>query len=136
MVALWCPCPGRKADDNKRTQLRYAREGVRHEYRRQPRRVKHTRRIPRLWRGRETVEKKGKEERKLREEETANLARMLRWCAEGNIYERGWVLRVSATVRNCTGWGTLIYWVITDPSTRASAWCMGFLRPREESLEI
>lgn len=38
--------------------------------------------------------KKRKEERKLRVEETAwTRARMLRRRAEGNIYERGWVLR-------------------------------------------
>lgn len=32
----------------------------------------------------------------------------------------------SATERNCTGWATLIYWVITDLGAKR-AWCMGFL---------
>ncbi|KAI4482234.1 hypothetical protein M0804_008785 [Polistes exclamans] len=33
---------------------------------------------------------------------------------EGNIYEKGWVLRVSATRRNCTARYNLIYWLITE----------------------
>lgn len=100
---------------------------MRHEYRRQPWRVKHTRRIPRLRRGRETVEKKRKRGSREKKKRRTWRGCCVGRCAEGNIYERGWVLRVSATERNCTGWGTLIYWVITDPSARASAWCMGFL---------
>jgi len=143
MVALCRPRPGRMAGGNKRTRERCARGGWGTSIVDNPG-MWCTRRIPCLHRGREIVKKK----RKPRKEETAaaaaaaaaaaDPARMLRRYAEGNIYERGWVLRVSATERNCTSWDTLIYWVITDLGARRAHQTRGVwvFSPARKSFEI
>lgn len=121
------------AGGNKRTQAKMRTRGMR--YRRQPRRVMHTRRILWLHRGREIVRKK-EEAKKGRndggpDEDAASVR-------GGQYLREGWVLRVSATERNCTGWGTLIYWVITDlgAKTRRIRGVWGFRRTRlRESCE-
>jgi len=128
MVALCRPRPGRMAGGNKRTRERCARGGWGTSIVDNPG-MWCTRRIPCIG-----VVRSWKKKRKPRKEETAaaDAARMLRPYAEGNIYERGWVLRVSATERNCTSWDTLIYWVITDLGARRARRARGvwLSRPR------
>lgn len=91
------------------TEEGVAEEGREDRHHRQPRRTRYAKFLW-LHRGRESSEKKrpGRKEK-------ADQKRY--WSVvEGNIYEKGWVLRVPTMGRNCTGKATLIYWVITDPA--------------------
>ncbi|KAL2713336.1 hypothetical protein V1478_017034 [Vespula squamosa] len=64
-------------------------------------------------RKKERKEGRTEERKKERKKERAEAAEE-EDSTEGNIYEKGWVLRVSATRRNCTARYNLIYWLITE----------------------